>query len=231
MTGHLRRAAQYSQNLTHQNEAWDALEARLPSFVLDEFMEAFRNGPKASEGPQKKRIYFTPEVFSELTGYAANLFTKTECDDANRLLEETGFAEYPEAVAMLTANIMHETGNMRWLKELASGWAYEGRADLGNTQPGDGPLFRGAGVLQLTGRHNYTRFSQALGDERIITEGCEYVASTYPFMSAKTWIVENGLLNVALTQGFDAVCRRINGGWNGIDDRRKKFAIAQRVFL
>ena len=226
----LARAAKYFQGLPHQSESWESLEARLPIFVVEEFLSAYREPPEAPQTPENEHI-FTPEIFSRLTGYSASLFTETECRDADRLMNETGFAAHPEAMAMLVANIMHETGNMRWLKELASGWAYEGRADLGNTQPGDGPLFRGSGVLQLTGRHNYTRLSQALGDTRVIAEGCDYVASTYPFMSAKTWIVENDLLNVALTQGFDAVCRRINGGYNGLEDRRTKFTIAKRVFL
>ena len=228
----LQRAAKYYQELPHQNDAWKALEERLPAHVVEEFMEQFRGPSEPVQEPLKpSEKYFTPDAFMALTGYSASLFTKTECDDANRLMEETGFAAHPEAMCMLTANIMHETGNMRWLKELASGWAYEGRSDLGNTQPGDGPKFKGAGILQLTGRYNYTRLSQALGDERILAEGCDYVASTYPFTSAKTWIEENDLLNVALTQGFDAVCRRINGGWNGIEDRRIKYRIAREVFL
>ena len=226
----LKDAAKYYKELPHQKDAWEALEARLPSFVVNEFKAAYRGSSSPVQKPQTERI-FTPAIFEALTGYSASLFTETECRDADRLMRETGFADHPEQMCMLVANIMHETGNMRWLKELASGWAYEGRTDLGNTQPGDGPLFKGSGVLQLTGRFNYTRLSQALGDERIIREGCEYVASTYPFSSAKTWIVENDLLDVALTQGFDAVCRRINGGWNGIEDRRTKFTIAKRVFL
>ena len=47
----------------------------------------------------------------------------------------------------------------------------------------------------------------------------DYVANTYPFTSAQIWIKENDLLNVCLNQGFDSCCTRINGGWNGYDDR------------
>jgi putative chitinase len=129
---------------------------------------------------------------------------------------------------MLMANILHETCNMKYMKEIASGEAYNGRSDLGNTQPGDGPRFKGAGVLQLTGRHNYTRLSKALGDPRVL-EGVNYVSSKYPFTSARTWIDENYLLACAQTKGFDAVCRRINGGWNGYDDRLVKYNICRRV--
>ena len=129
---------------------------------------------------------------------------------------------------MLMANLMHETSNFYYMKEIASGWAYEGRADLGNTQPGDGPKFKGGGVLMLTGRHNYTRCSQSLGDPKIVEIGVDYLANTYPFMSAECWIKENDLLDICLTEGFDACCKRINGGWNGYEDRKTKYAICQR---
>jgi predicted chitinase len=117
---------------------------------------------------------------------------------------------------------------MRWMKELADGWAYEGRSDLGNTQPGDGPRFKGAGVLMLTGRYNYDRLSKALRDPRVL-EGCDYVVRTYPFTSAETWIRENDLLRIAKTKGFDDVCYRINGGWNGYEDRKAKYRICREV--
>ena len=48
------------------------------------------------------------------------------------------------------------------MEEFASGWAYEGRLDLGNTQTGDGPLFKGRGFVQLTGRTNYTDWKDRL---------------------------------------------------------------------
>lgn len=218
----LIEAAKWYQAEPHQDAAWGALEAKIPKDTLETFKAAYRT-PQA---PLVKEI-MTPMVFSKLTGYSANLFTQQECDDCNLLLQETGFAKHLEATRMLMANILHETGNMKYMKEIASGEAYNGRRDLGNVQPGDGPRFKGAGVLQLTGRHNYTRLARDLGDPRVL-EGVDYVSRTYPFRSAKTWIVENGLLNVALNQGFDAVCRRINGGWNGYHDRLKKYQLCKQ---
>ena len=220
----LTQAAIYYAYEPHQEAAWEALEAKLPRYLLEEFMEAYRASPK----PLVEPVILTKETFEELTGYSASLFTDTEVSDCNRMLKETGFGDDPELASMLMANILHETGNMKWLKELADGWAYEGRSDLGNVQPGDGPRYRGAGVLQLTGRYNYSRLSKALTDSRVM-EGCDYVASTYPFRSAEPWISENRLLDVAKTDGFDAVCRRINGGWNGYEDRKNKFKICRDV--
>jgi predicted chitinase len=68
----------------------------------------------------------------------------------------------PLRKAHFMAQILHETGFFKNTEELASGNAYEGRVDLGNTHAGDGPLFKGRGLLQITGRSNYTKCEQYL---------------------------------------------------------------------
>ena len=72
------------------------------------------------------------------------------------------------------------------MKELASGSAYEGRKDLGNKHSGDGPRYKGAGVIQLTGRSNYQAFSDFIQDPKVM-DGVDYVSMTYPFSSAGFW--------------------------------------------
>lgn len=183
---------------------------------------------KYREQPEKPKGYFTPAMFEQLTGYAADKFPQEFCDDCNQLFRETGFADHLNSAQMLMANLMHETQNFLYLKEIASGWAYEYRSDLGNTEPGDGPRFKGVGVLMLTGRANYQRFSDDIDDPRVM-EGVNFVAEAYPFRSATTWIVENDLLNIAMRGEFEAVCVRINGGHNGYADRCAKYAICQDV--
>ena len=220
-------AAEHYAALPHQDAAWEYLWASLDEYTQERFKEAYRASP---EPPKVPEPLITVELFSQLTGYPASLFNQTEADDCNKLLAVTGFDQDIEATCMLMANILHETANLKFLKELADGWAYEYRSDLGNDQPGDGPKYKGAGVLQLTGKHNYSRLCAAIGDPRIM-EGVDYVAEVYPFRSAETWIHENRLLECAQQKGFDAVCRRINGGINGLTDRYHKYEICKSVLL
>ena len=225
MTINLNKAAKYYKELSHQIAAWNFLESKISDEILDEFAEIYRAGPA---NPSTKII--TPEICQQLTGYAANKFDETFCGDFNKLLMATGFDKHREAMCMLIANLLHETGNFRWMSEIADGSAYEMRSDLGNIYPGDGKKFKGAGVLMLTGRYNYSRAAEELQDPLIVERGWEYVTDHYPFRSALTWIKDNDLLNICLTKGFDECCYRINGGWNGYDDRVEKYKITKNVF-
>jgi hypothetical protein len=66
-------------------------------------------------------------------------------------------------IAYILATGHFETDNWRTLEEYASGRAYEGRRDLGNVHKGDGPRFKGRGIVMITGRRNYADWSQRLG--------------------------------------------------------------------
>ena len=228
-----RNFFKYYEGLEHQQRAVELLYENLDLASKSDkakWIRTYRNGPEPKPTPKpetKPKGIATPELMERLTGYPASSFDDVFCNDCNRLFADTDFDKHLDAMQMLMANMMHETCNFLYMKEIADGWAYENRSDLGNTQPGDGPKYKGAGVLQLTGKYNYSRLADGIGDPKVM-DGVEYVSNTYPFTSARIWIEENDLLNVCLYDGFDACCRRINGGWNGYEDRLAKYQICQR---
>lgn len=220
----LTDAARFYSQQDHQSYAWHWLQDQLSADQIQKFAELYR----AAEPAKKHNGVITPDVMHAITGYRASSFDSHFCDDFNALLQESGFAEHPEERNMLIANLLHETGGMIYFKELAYGDAYEWRSDLGNHGGGDGHRYRGSGCLMLTGRANYQKLADDLHDKRVM-DGCDYVADKYPFRSALTWLKDNKLLEICKEKGFDSCCYRINGGWNGIADRRRWYAIVNKV--
>ena len=124
----------------------------------------------------------------------------------------------------------YESGCGLYTKELASGTAYEGRTDLGNTQAGDGPKYKGAGYIQLTGRANYQALANYLGDQNVM-QGVDYVAANYPWTSAGFWWYKNNM-NSLCDQGASVttITKRVNGGTNGLAQRQQYYNLACTLF-
>lgn len=133
----------------------------------------------------------------------------------------------PRRVAHFIAQLAHESGSLRYTRELASGAAYEGRADLGNTQPGDGPRYKGRGLIQITGRANYYACSRALyGDTRLITRP-ELLEDILPACRSAAWFWQTRNLSAhADTGDIRRITRAINGGYNGFADRLEHYTRA-----
>ena len=122
-------------------------------------------------------------------------------------------------IAHFLGQTCHESAGFRTTEEFASGDAYEGRADLGNTTPGDGRRYKGRGLLQLTGRANYRELGKTLGVK--LEDDPELAAE--PVLSLKIaceyW--KKKKINAACDRDdVVAVTRLVNGGTNGLDDRR-----------
>lgn len=140
-------------------------------------------------------------------------------------------------VSHFLAQLLHESAAFRYTEELASGAAYEGRRDLGNTVAGDGRRFKGRGLIQLTGRANYAAFEAHLrrtgqtGPGRIpydLLRDPGQVARLPLAVETATWYWTTRNLNAIADRGEDrdevvAITRRVNGGTNGLDDRLQYF--------
>jgi putative chitinase len=137
-------------------------------------------------------------------------------------------------MAAFMAQIGHESGQLVHVKELwgptAAQAKYEGRADLGNTQPGDGFRYRGRGLLQITGRANYAACGETLG-LNLVTQPELLEQPRYACLSAAWFWAGNGLNTLADGGKFETITRRINGGLNGQADRLELWERASEVLV
>lgn len=128
------------------------------------------------------------------------------------------------------AQVAHESGELRYTLELGDGKGYEGRADLGNTQPGDGPRFKGRGLLQITGRKNYTSVEHAINLPVVANPSLLEIPPGASRSAAWFWAT-HGLNELADTNRFFEITHRINGGYNGGDQRLAYYLLARQMLL
>ncbi len=143
---------------------------------------------------------------------------RTYTSPINRVLYDFDIATSTRAAAFI-AQIAHESGQLRYKEEMASGDAYEGRRDLGNVRPGDGRRYKGRGLIQLTGRANYRQAGQALN---LPLEDDPLMVVRDPYLNAAVagWYWQSRDINSAADRNdFQLVTRLINGGLNGYQDR------------
>lgn len=152
-------------------------------------------------------------------------------------LQESG-CNTPERITMWLAQIGHESGGLKFMEEIADGSAYEGRADLGNTQPGDGRRFKGRGPIQVTGRHNYTKVSQWAHSRGLVPSPTFFVDSPeqlgtdkFSFLGAIWyWTVARPQINAMCdANDLEGVTRAINGGLNGLEDRKLRWQRCREI--
>ncbi|HEX8415122.1 MAG TPA: glycoside hydrolase family 19 protein [Sphingomicrobium sp.] len=144
-----------------------------------------------------------------------------------------GILDTPLRLAHFMAQTAHESGGFKYMEEIGSAVyfaKYNGRADLGNTVPGDGPLFHGRGPIQLTGRANYRKYGEALGLDFEMNPMMVAMPAVGILVACKYW-QDRGLNALADSDNALAITKRINGGTNGLDDRMRRLAQAKELIL
>jgi len=139
----------------------------------------------------------------------------------------------PLRQAHFLAQIGHETGELRYREEIASGRAYEGRKDLGNIHPGDGRKFKGRGSIQCTGRSNYAEYDQFKRlDGLLLREPERLVTDPVLFADVGGWYWHTRDLNRwADDDDLPMLTKKVNGGYNGLRDRQRLLDIAKSVLI
>lgn len=180
------------------------------------------------EDHQEKPEIFTLASLKTIIPQASASDLETYCDPINQVLSDFEIAT-PSRAAAFIAQVAHESGSLRYKEEIASGRAYEGRRDLGNTQPGDGSRYKGRGLIQLTGRANYRACGLALN---LPLEANPELVVKDPYTNAAVagWYWQSRHINAAADAGdFQRVTRLINGGLNGYPDRVQFWERAKQV--
>ena len=167
------------------------------------------------EDLQKCMPYATPENVAMFAPKLKDAMLKYEISTTRR-------------AAAFLAQIAHESGSLKYTEEIASGDAYEGREDLGNTKPGDGKKFKGRGLIQLTGRSNYKLLSEELHFDFIADPEALERPGPASYSAAWFWFY-NHLNRLADIDAFEKITRRINGGVNGLADRVKHWEQCKKV--
>lgn len=139
----------------------------------------------------------------------------------------------PLRMAHFIAQGAHETGGFVFFKELGGPTyfkKYDGRKDLGNTQPGDGARFAGRGMFQLTGRANYTAAARETGLDFLNKPEMASDPELSVLLAVNYWKSRN-VNPKADADDLEGVTRKINGGLNGLDDRAKYLKRAKGILL
>lgn len=154
-------------------------------------------------------------------------------DPLNAAMIEYGIAT-PARIAAFLAQIGHESGRLRYVREIwgptAAQSRYEGRADLGNLCLGDGRFFMGRGLIQITGRANYKALGAALGLD--LESSPKLLEQPAAAARSAAWFWKTHGCNELADDGlFSSITKRINGGLNGQAERVALWESARRALM
>lgn len=150
--------------------------------------------------------------------------------------------------AHFCAQVGHESGSLRYTEEIWGPTEAQKRyeppsdlaEDLGNTEPGDGKRYKGRGLIQLTGQANYRRYNKSVGPD--IVENPGLVAEPPLAADVAGWYWTTRSVGEIARQGsgdrfsidetvLKRVTKAINGGYNGLQDRRQRLETAKETLM
>ena len=205
-----------------------------------DWMEAYRGNtepPPAEKPPAVAAKWpLTKAELGEIMLCSADSLPDSLMDDLAACCEDFGI-NTKTILGYFLGQCGHESAGLRYPLEIDPGFYLNGRTDIGNTQPGDGPKFRGCGFLQCTGRANHQDFADYLAkigkpDPKIMELGSEYSCDIYPWSMSGNWWLNNNMNEYCLgNPDIDRVGQRVNGRYlpNGYQDRRDYTNRAFRV--
>lgn len=180
----------------------------------------------------------TPELLKQCLPHASNLNINKFAGPLTDAMEVYRIDTTKRQAAFL-AQVAHESGSLKYMKEIASGEAYDtGKlaASLGNTpeKDGDGQRYKGRGPFQITGFSNYNKLTHDIGIKR----GVSFVKNpelletpVYGCIAAGWFWNSRGLNELADVGNFEKITKRINGGLNGYADRVLHWERIKKVLI
>ncbi|MEK7728076.1 MAG: glycoside hydrolase family 19 protein [candidate division KSB1 bacterium] len=188
--------------------------------------------------PDAKRTAFLPPLQSAMNEFAVNT-PKREAAFLAQIAHESGeltiFAEnlnysanglmatWPKRFPDLATAQKYERN-----PEKLANYVYASRVGNGNEASGDGWKFRGRGPIQITGRENYQKYGSRLNVD-LINNADRAAAPEVGFRVAGLYWKENGLNELADSEMFETITKRINGGLKGLEERKHYYARAKTV--
>lgn len=182
--------------------------------------------------PEEPKTREVPEMFSSED--ILSIAPKANPEIVNSLVQGQGVLQdyginTPERLSAFFGQMAHESGGFKALEEYASGDAYEGRSNLGNTQEGDGRRFKGRGIIQLTGRYNYKKYGDLIGVDLESNPELAADPNTAVKIAAAYW-KDRGLNSAADSGDFGEITKRIQGtSTDAIESRLGYFNKARRT--
>lgn len=176
----------------------------------------------------------TEDQIRSMSRTAADRIVKGIVDNQQAI--EAGGIDTPLRLCHFMAQLAHESAHFSVTREFASGAAYEGRASLGNTEPGDGKRFRGRGLIQTTGRANYkeaTRDIQKMDPTapNFVNDPTKLEEFPWALLAGISYWRRRNLNAAADRDNVARVTKLINGGDNGLEERKRYLRKAKAIWM